>query len=135
MPWRAGASGYSQAWLKAASRAARLPVGSKLMALIVKLPNPSEQPRPFLGPTETDQPVLLVSSGAAVGEPPVMTRANLLAAQQGPGTTHVAYRTDEPDQVAQVAGQDEHVLGEGRGRAGGRTDGEGGLFCPWLKLA
>ena len=59
---------------------------------------------PFLGPTDTDQPVLLVSSGAGVGEPPVTTRATLLAAQQRPGATHVAYRTDEPGHVAQAAG-------------------------------
>ena len=84
---------------------------------------------PLLGLTNTDEPVLLVSSGAAVGEPSVATRATLLAAQQPPGATRVAYRTDEPGQVAQAAGSP--LLDQSGGVVGVATrHGQTGVAVP-----
>jgi len=61
---------------------------------------------PLVARTEVDidQPVLLVGSGAAPGDPPVITRATLLAQQEQMASTVVTYRADEPVQVAQPAG-------------------------------
>ena len=56
---------------------------------------------PLVDGTHTDQPVLLVGSGAGVGEPPVTTQATLL---DQPDQTVLPYRGGEPGPVAQPAG-------------------------------
>jgi S1-C subfamily serine protease len=59
---------------------------------------------PLVGRAETDEPVLLVGSGAAPGDPPVISRATLLAQQEQPASTLLTYRTDESFEAAHAAG-------------------------------
>ena len=56
---------------------------------------------PLVADTDAAQPVLLVGSGAAVGEPPVITQATLLAQ---PDQGLLRYRSGEAGPVAQPAG-------------------------------
>ena len=71
---------------------------------------------PLVAGMEMDEPVLVVGSGPAPGDPPIMTTATLLAGQEQPESTVLSYRADEQVQVTQPAGsplldQDGKVVG------------------------